>query len=113
MLVTVNSRDLMAKQRRWRHGIPIVMMQHALLRGHRREGRRLGQNLAYRTQCERMRWPRLGGGRHRVTRGDRIAFDVSGSLPIHRHPELSPTMTEPIGRLVIPAMDVATASTRQ
>jgi hypothetical protein len=44
MLVTVNSRDLMAKQRRWRHDIPIVMMRDALLRGHRREGRRLGRS---------------------------------------------------------------------
>ena len=34
-----------------------------------------------------------------------MAFDVSGSLPIHRHTELSPAMTEPIGRLVLPAMD--------
>ena len=65
----------------------------------------LGERPGYRTQCERMRWPRRGGGRHRVARGGRMAFDVSGSLPIHRHTELSPAMTEPIGRLVLPAMD--------
>lgn len=71
MLVTVNSRDLMAKQRRWRHGIPIVMMRHALLRGHRRECRRLGQNPGYRTQCERMRCQDLGA----AATGSRVAIE--------------------------------------
>jgi hypothetical protein len=41
--------------------------------------------MSYRKQSEHMRRPRRWGGRHKVAGAERIAFVVSGILPVH-HP---------------------------